>query len=151
MTGGEGILLSYRGKFVEAKDVVLEDAPQVGIISSERIIGSCGRSRGVRDICDGSSSKSLNDNVDNDVLRSAFVDGSYVPSPSSSFEVRIVVGTEGLVRFSREADPAVRRAVSSTDWLIGDVDSSRLIGTALGGDVNLERNLLAGGAEGGRA
>jgi len=42
MTGGEGILLSYRGKFVEAKDVVLEDAPQVGIISSERIIGSCG-------------------------------------------------------------------------------------------------------------
>jgi hypothetical protein len=57
------------------------------------------------------------------------------------------VGT-GLVRFSREV---IRRAVSSPGWLIGDVDSSRLIGTALGGDVNLERNFVAGGGGGGRA
>lgn len=65
MTGSEGILLSYRGGFVEDKDAVLtevEDAPQVGVISSEAAIESFGRSARVRDI-----------------------------SPSSSFEVGVVV------------------------------------------------------------
>lgn len=51
MAGGEGILLSSKGRF-EDKDIVLtevEDAPQVGTISSERETESSGRSRGVRD------------------------------------------------------------------------------------------------------
>jgi hypothetical protein len=125
MTGGDGILL------YEDRDVVLtevEDAPQVGIISLEREIESSGRSRGV---CDNKlSSKLLNDDV-NDVLRSVFVDGSYVLS--SSFELGILVDTErvkeGVVRSSREADPGC---------LIGGVDSGRLNGTALGDDMNLE-------------
>ena len=132
MTGGEGILLSCRGRF-EDKDVVLtevEDVPQVGIISSEREIESSGRSRVVRD-----SSKLLNDDL-NDVLRSVFVDGSYVLSSSSSFELGMLVDTErakeGVVRSSREAD---------SGCMIGGVDSGRLNGTlaALEGDVNLEK------------
>jgi len=139
MTGGEGILLSFRGKF-EDKDVVLtevEDAPQVGIISSERGIESPSRSRGVRDNM-LLSSKLLNDDV-NDVLRSVFVDGSYVLSSSSSFELGMSVDTErakeGVVRSSRDVDPGC---------FIGGVDSDRLDETPLEGDVNLEKIFLAG-------
>ena len=85
----------------------VEDAAQVGIISSEREIESSGRSRGVRD--DKLSSALLIDDV-NDVLRSVFVDGSYFLSSSSSFELGMWVDTgrrakEGVVRSSREADP----------------------------------------------
>jgi len=130
MTGAEGIFLSYRGRF-EDKDIVLtevEDAPQVGIISSEREIESSGRSREVRD--NRLFSILLNDDV-NDVLRSVFVDGSYVLSSSSSFEWGMLVDTErakeGVVGSSREAD------------------SGCLHGTPpLGGDVNLEENFFVG-------
>ena len=115
----------------------VEDAPQVGIVSSEREIESSGRSRGVRD--NKLSPKLLNDDV-NDVLRSVFADISYVLSSSSSFELGMSVDTErameGVLRSSREVDPGC---------LIGGVDSGRLNGrTSLGGDVNLEKNFLVG-------
>ena len=114
----------------------VEDTPQAGIISSERVIESSGRSRGVRD--NKLSSKLLNDDV-NDVLRSVFVDASYVVSSSSSFELEMLVDTErtkdGMVRSSREVDPGC---------LTGGVNSGRLNGTPLGGDVNLEKNFLVG-------
>lgn len=130
------MLLSYRGRFVEDKDAVLtvvEGVPQVGIISSETVIESS--SLGVRAIYDGSSS------TYDAVLR------LHVILPSSSLEMGMVVtlnGTEGPVRFSRGADSA-----SSIGWLTVGVGSGRLNGTALGGDVNLERNFLAGGSGGG--
>lgn len=118
----------------------VEDAPQVGLISSEKETESCGRSRGVRD--NELSSPLLNDD-DNDVLRSLFVDGSYVLSSLSSFELGMLVDTErrvkeGVVRSSREADPGC---------VIGGVDSGRLNGTLLGDDdVNLEKKFLVGKA-----
>jgi len=59
-----------------------EDAPQDGVISSERVIESSGQGRRVRDAYERSSPKLLNDDV---VLRLVLVDGWYVPSPSSSF------------------------------------------------------------------
>jgi len=114
----------------------VEDAPQVGLISSERGIESSRRSRGVRDNI--LSSRLLNDDV-NDILRSKFVDGSYVLSSSSSIELGMLVDTErakeGVVRSSREIDPGC---------LIGGVDSGRLNGSALRGDVNLEKKFLVG-------
>lgn len=122
---GVGILLSCRGRF-EDESVVLteveEDEAQVGIISSL-----------------------LNDDV-SDVLRSVFVDGPYVLSSSSSFELGMLVDAErrakaGVVKSSREVDPG---------WVIGGVDSGRLNGAALGGDdANLERNFLVGETGGG--
>jgi hypothetical protein len=139
---GVGILLSCRGRFEEEDVVVLteveEDVAQVGIISSEREIESSGRSRGVRD--DKLSSTLLNDDV-NDVLRFVFVEGPYVLSSSSSFELGMLVDAErrvkeGMVRSSREADPGC---------VIGGVDSDRLNGTALGDDdANLEKKFLVG-------
>jgi len=116
----------------------VEDAAQFGIISSGRETGSSGRSRGVRD--NKLSSTRLSDDV-HDVLRSVFVDSSYVLSSSSTFELGMSVDTErrakeGVVRFSRVADPG---------WVIGGVDSGRLSGTPLGDDdVNLEKNFLVG-------
>ena len=137
---GEGILLSCRGRFAD-EDIVLteveEDAGQVGIVSLEREIESFGRSRGVRDT--KLSSTLLNDDV-NDVLRSVFVDGPYVLSSSSTFELGMLVDDElrgkDVVRSSCEAD---------SGWVIGGVDSGRLNGTPLGDDnANLEKNFLGG-------
>lgn len=110
----------------------VDDAPQVGIvISLERELESSVRSRGVRD--NKLSSEMLNDDV-NDVLRSVFVDESYILLSSSSFELGILVDTErGVVESSLEVDPG---------RLIGGVDSGRLIG--LEDDVNLEKNFLIG-------
>jgi hypothetical protein len=119
----------------------VDDAPpQVGIVaSSEREIESSRASRGVRD--NKLSSEMLDDDV-NDVLRSVFVDESYILLSSSSFELGMLVDAErvkeGVGRSSLEVDP-------DSDCLIGGVDSGRLNGTPLGDDVNLEKNFLIGG------
>ena len=84
----------------------------------------------------------MNDDV-NDVLRSAFDDKSYVLSASSSFELGMSVDTErvkeDVVRSSREADSGCSA---------GGADPGRLNGTALGGDVNLDKKFLVVGRHG---
>ena len=112
ITGGEGRLLSYIGLLVEDEGNTLtevDDEPQDGIISSERVIESSGRNRGVGDICDRLSSELLNDDA-NDVLRVVLVDETYLPSPSSSRLERLVDterAKEGVFTSSREADLAI--------------------------------------------
>ena len=119
---------------------VEEDAAQVGVISSEREIESSGRSRRVRD--NELSSTLLNNDV-NDILRSVLVDGLYVLSSPSTFELGMLVDTgrrakEGVVKSSREANPGC---------VIGGVESGRLNGTPLGDDdANFEKKFLVGEA-----
>lgn len=123
----------------------LEDAPQDGIISSERVIESSGRSREVCDMYGRLSSKLLDD-VANNVLGFVSTGGLYASSSSSSFQVGRLTDTERENNISsRDPDLAViPDTASSIGWLLRGVDSGRRSGAAIGGDESLEKKFLDG-------